>query len=39
MIARLRGTLLERRPDVRQALEPVGRALTLPLAGSYWGEY
>jgi tetratricopeptide (TPR) repeat protein len=27
------------RPDVRQALEPVGRALTLPLAGSYWGEY
>ncbi len=27
------------RPDVRQALEPVGRSLTLPLAGSYWGEY
>lgn len=27
------------RPDVRQALEAVGRPLTLPLAGSYWGEF
>jgi tetratricopeptide (TPR) repeat protein len=26
------------RPEVRKALDAVGRAVTLPLAGSYWGE-
>lgn len=37
LLARL--TALRERPEVRAALDRVGRRMTLPLARTYWGDY